>query len=838
MRDRPSTPPSLNTKGFRLPRFSLWGRSTPDTLQSDVDINLSPPSNVVVDLNKLHIGKQRAYSLQSSTYGERLALGPQVSSESISLSTHPSVAAETMPALAITQTVEPNPKSSPRLGQIWRLRGGLFATSNSTDEAQASQRTARPQTADPSTPRDATHLPPASQFAAWSELLHGPAPPNRSNTFSSLSSASCNSVTSPNMKKVRSQDSIRSAISSRPSELDPSSSYSSVPVPRAIKTKLRSKSKASKEADFEKIFLAQELHASSSSSQAASIGRIGSDLLSPSLVQTEFFASPAQEGRRKRASWAPRRSASPAKAPIDRQSADLAGDATTRSSVEHQDGQERSSQDRVRPGRIDRQLSTSSNVTMASSTTSASASGSDAVPSRSPRLSSAGHVGDLDQPNDPRTKRSKSATPKRKTYALQFSLDGRYLATAGSDHLIRVYEVVSSPLERAEEIDLAQLHRAEREACHRKLSSACSQAPCAAVLSNVKDLRDATPELAPVFKATPVRIFAGHAGDVMDLSWSKNNFLLSCSSDKTAKLWHPNRTDCLCTFSTSAIVSSIDFHPTDDRFFVTGGLDGKLRLWNIAARRVQSINDVPGVITAVAFSASGRVVCVGTHSGSMLTFSCDHALAYVNTVTVKSAAANKSTPASKITSIQPIKLGSSDAVSRAAADDASSTAEYMTITSNDSRIRIYSIASRCLVSRFKSASYLNRSSQIRATTSSDSQFIISGSEDASIHVWSLASNASLLASVLPSSLLKRNKSIKPAKGSPDVGDNSTWRSWNAGTGSVRCAIFAPDATCELLAMADDPLQRTPAPLKSRIIVSTDDSNSLKVWRTDPQGRLI
>ncbi len=257
-----------------------------------------------------------------------------------------------------------------------------------------------------------------------------------------------------------------------------------------------------------------------------------------------------------------------------------------RSSVDHHfDGDSTPQQDTYLPRvKVDRQLSTSSQVTTASTTTTGSSNASDNVAPKSPIMSTFSCSGELDLPEG---KKSKSATPKRKTYALQFSLDGRYLAAAGSDHLIRVYEVVSTPSERADEIELAQLQRFE-EACQKKCSSACPAS------SFKVDSSNGAPQFAPVFKTTPVRIFASHTGDVMDLSWSKNNFLLSCSSDKTAKLWHPNRTDCLCTFTTSATVSCIDFHPTDDRFFVTGGLDGKLRLWNISARRIQSINDVPG----------------------------------------------------------------------------------------------------------------------------------------------------------------------------------------------------------------------------------------------------
>ncbi|CDU24150.1 uncharacterized protein SPSC_02779 [Sporisorium scitamineum] len=713
-----------------------------------------------------------------------------------------------MTMFAVDEPVPPLPMSSPKLGSVRRLGGGLFASSASPI-TKPEPRRGRPQTADPTTPRFSTS--PSSQFASWSELMHAPTPPNRTTTFSSISSASCSSCSRPSVKKVRSQDSIRSSTSARPLDFEPSTlhSHSTIPVPRLIKTKLRSKSKPSVEHDFDSIFLAQELHASSpSSTKSAPPAR------SPSCMRNDLSSRFGAENRHKRSSLIARRSTSPHAVQRNPSSESVPLDVHT--SAEHHDADWAHAQ----RGRIDRQLSTGSHLTTASSNTTSSSEAAEALPPRSPRL-----TGESEISGDSRAKPTKQS--KRKTYALQFSLDGRYLAAAGSDHFIRVYEVISSPSDRADEIELAQMHRAE-ESCHRKMSSVCSQSVCSTGRSQAKaEARAATAELAPVFKSTPVHVFAGHTGDVLDLSWSKNNFLLSCSSDKTARLWHPNRSECLCTFSTSAIVSSVDFHPVDDRFLVTGGLDGKLRLWNISARRVQSINDVPGVITAVAFSASGAAVCVGTHSGSLVTFACTETLSYLSAVTVKSAAAAKSTQASKITSIQPIKL---DPVSDAGSTAEKAESEHMTITSNDSRVRIYSIASRRLISRFKSTSYMNRSSQIRATSSSDSQYIISGSEDASIHIWSVATTTPLLTNLL--SGIKRNKSIlKQAE--PDAGDNSTCRSWTAGSGSVRCAIFAPAATAQLLGLAHDPLE-----MEGRIVVSTDDSNAVRVWRSDPQGRLF
>lgn len=64
-------------------------------------------------------------------------------------------------------------------------------------------------------------------------------------------------------------------------------------------------------------------------------------------------------------------------------------------------------------------------------------------------------------------------------------------------------------------------------------------------------------------------------------SLEQNNFLLSSSMDKTVRLWHVSRNECLCAFQHLDFVTSIAFHPKDDRFFLSGSLDCKLRLWNV-----------------------------------------------------------------------------------------------------------------------------------------------------------------------------------------------------------------------------------------------------------------
>ncbi|KDN53648.1 WD40 repeat-like protein, partial [Tilletiaria anomala UBC 951] len=179
----------------------------------------------------------------------------------------------------------------------------------------------------------------------------------------------------------------------------------------------------------------------------------------------------------------------------------------------------------------------------------------------------------------------------------------------------------------------------------------------------------------PVLSSTPVRELRGHSLDVLDISWSKNNFLLSCSMDKTAKLWHISRDECLCTFAHLDFVTAACFHPKDDRFFISGSLDGKLRLWNIPAKKVQASQEVPGLITACTFTQSGATACVGTFSGAALFYETER-LTYSTSIAVRSSS-SKNARGRKITGIEPVWT-----------PDGS---EKVLITSNDSRVRVYDI---------------------------------------------------------------------------------------------------------------------------------------------------
>ena len=84
----------------------------------------------------------------------------------------------------------------------------------------------------------------------------------------------------------------------------------------------------------------------------------------------------------------------------------------------------------------------------------------------------------------------------------------------------------------------------------------------------------------------PFVTYTGHTSDLLDISWSKNYFILTSSMDKTVRLWHISRKECLCVFQHIDCVTALAFNPKNDQFFISGSLDGKIRLWNIPDKKV------------------------------------------------------------------------------------------------------------------------------------------------------------------------------------------------------------------------------------------------------------
>lgn len=328
----------------------------------------------------------------------------------------------------------------------------------------------------------------------------------------------------------------------------------------------------------------------------------------------------------------------------------------------------------------------------------------------------------------------------RAIWAMDFSKDGRYLAAAGQDKQVRIWAVISSTEERV-------AHEAEEEK---------------------KSTEQAGIRLnAPVLGTKLIREYQGHTSSILDLSWSKNNFLLSSSMDKTVRLWHVSRDECLCAFKHHDFVTSIAFHPRDDRFFLAGSLDAKLRLWSIPDKSVAYWVNVPDMVTAVAFTPDGRTCIAGCLNGLCLFYNTDK-LKLHSQLHVRSAR-GRNAKGSKITGIGTITLPPTDPNGDV----------KLLITSNDSRVRMYNYKDRNLEIKFRGNE--NTCSQIHATFSDDGRYVICGSEDRKVYIWPTGPTEKQDQDKRPVEILEAHSAI------------------------VTSALLAPTKTRQHLAQSGDPV---------------------------------
>ena len=256
--------------------------------------------------------------------------------------------------------------------------------------------------------------------------------------------------------------------------------------------------------------------------------------------------------------------------------------------------------------------------------------------------------------------------------------------------------------------------------------------------------------------------------------------------DKTVRLWHVSRAECLCCFKHSDFVTSIQFHPRDDRFFLAGSLDSKLRLWSIPDKSVAYWSQTPDLITAVAFAPDGKTAVAGCLNGLCLFYETE-GLKYQTQIHVRSAH-GKNAKGSKVTGIQAINYPPEDPNGEV----------KLLITSNDSRVRVYNLRDKGLELKLKGNE--NSCSQIHASFSDDAQYIICGSEDRKAYIWST--------------------------GQPETEkDKRPLEMFEAHSAIVTTAIMAPTKTKQLLSASGDPLYDLCNPPPVRLISRTQSQAS-------------
>ncbi|CAI8593091.1 unnamed protein product [Vicia faba] len=313
-------------------------------------------------------------------------------------------------------------------------------------------------------------------------------------------------------------------------------------------------------------------------------------------------------------------------------------------------------------------------------------------------------------------------------WSIKFSLDGKYLASAGEDCVIHVWRVVESErkgelllMEKQEDVNVNMLFLVNGSPEPTLLSPLADNLPerkrkgrSSVSRKSLSLDQFVVPENVFALTEKPICSFQGHLHDVLDLSWSKSQHLLSSSMDKTVRLWHLSSKSCLKIFSHSDYVTCIQFNPVDDRYFISGSLDAKVRIWSIPDRQVVDWIDLHEMVTAACYTPDGQGALVGSYKGSCHLYNTsENKLQQKSQINLQNK--KKKSNHKKITGFQFAPGSSSEVL----------------ITSADSRIRV--VDGIDLVHKFKG--FRNASSQISASLAANGKYIVAASEDSHVYIW-------------------------------------------------------------------------------------------------------
>ncbi|KAK8895127.1 WD repeat-containing protein 44 [Tritrichomonas musculus] len=211
-----------------------------------------------------------------------------------------------------------------------------------------------------------------------------------------------------------------------------------------------------------------------------------------------------------------------------------------------------------------------------------------------------------------------------------------------------------------------------------------------------------------------VATFSGHENDIVHLSWSDDNLLISSSLDSTVRLWHPTQPKSLGVFQHEDAVTSSVFKPGDSKIFIACTFGLSAYVWNIETNSILSTINFNSPPTSAVFSPDGTRIVIGCFNGFCFFYNSSD-FSY-NTQFISGPRNKKLTAGKKITCVLFVNE------------------DQFLVATNDSRIRLYSIQNYSVVRKY--LGHVSSEAQMKISLSPDHQYIMGTSETkGSVFIW-------------------------------------------------------------------------------------------------------
>eukprot|EP00794_Sanderia_malayensis_P004725 gene4725-5348_t len=229
---------------------------------------------------------------------------------------------------------------------------------------------------------------------------------------------------------------------------------------------------------------------------------------------------------------------------------------------------------------------------------------------------------------------------------------------------------------------------------------------------------------------------SGHFGIVYDMSWTTDRELVTASSDGTVRSWDADRCvgNAIKIYPHPSFVYSAKHHPSNKCVIVSGGYDKVVRIWskttdNLYGKLIRELPGHHGFINSITFQPTGDQMYTADSCGVIIIWKCSlpetkkkrQSKALSDEEVIKGWRTLQTIKLEEIrnTPINSLKLHPSG--------------RKLLVHSRDAFIRMLDLRSSAVMKRYLGA--LNTKEHIRSTTSACGNFVISGSEDGTVHVW-------------------------------------------------------------------------------------------------------